>query len=58
MKDSFEWDLNNENLTPMAYARDLYSAIGIKSQELVKSLANSITDQLLQHIDSHTFFPR
>ena len=58
VKDSFEWDLNNEDLTPYGFAKDIYSALGNDDPEEIRILANEIADQLLDHIDNNTFFPR
>lgn len=63
IRDRFEWDLNDEKKSPEIFARNLVSGLEeLIDADLIEynytSIKNQIYDQLLEHVEKNTFFPR
>lgn len=63
VRERIEWDLVEESKSPEIFAEKLVNSLThIISSDLVefnkKNIKNQILDQLLDHIDKNTFFPR
>jgi predicted Zn-ribbon and HTH transcriptional regulator len=63
VKDRIDWDLVEENRSPEIFANKLVDKLeGIIDKNLIdynkNNIKNQILDQLLDHIEKNTFFPR